>query len=477
MTNDTSHAHRRPHGSLLLAGLVLLLTGTAEADGWSTDFSADATGPVAEPFTSMMAVGIHFYDTSGDELMVGDFGEASDGVGLRVDGDDSSRLKLELDEPKTVVVLDFGGDDPDKVPEGSVAKLQGKFGSFWVDVASVSLNRNGKMDQRLTASGTATDKYRFFFELNGTALPVAEIVDNVTVGDTVPMDQFWGYSVDELSDDAIAVLNQVIQSDAVQDATFKVTSDCEDSTLNDIELCDAAKVSDTYDDTDNATWDDICTGTCDAAKVSCDAVCESCKVACCYGCIWGKTCSCSSTCKCSEVRDDCYDGCVSFAEAGYSIEIRSVKGLGDLTVTDVTDLAVGGNLNDWSSTILTMKADAKATKVKTTFHYRVYDGAIVLEDTLSYTVGEASGAGQLVLQADCERDAIYAQLTSFSLYDVEWIDDSWIPDIYGMSYIEDGIDELNELLNSALGGSLSSELLDVLNDVLEDTPILPVSCP
>lgn len=315
-------------------------------------------------------------------------------------------------------------------------------------------------------------------------------------------------------------LNYAIQSPLVQDMTFKVSSDCVDSVLNDIEFCDLLGVSDTYDVAkviDDAcvslckSTKDVAYDACDATRKTCKSGCdvieasyEACKIACCYGCIWGKTCSCDSVKKeydncnndCDNMSSDCksgadsmYNSCVNGCgyitlKGGYDLKVNDIKGLGAIKVTNVYNMSAHAD----NENIFDITVDVIVDKTYVDVFYKVWQDPIpAVQGTLPIVVYNIKGTGTGKLYRVCEGNeegkepGYYVELDQLKIelpshiYDGPWIDYLQALGI-DTSHLQSGVDALWGLFKGMADGKLSSLLLKELNKVLEDLKLMDSGC-
>ncbi|HEU0102096.1 MAG TPA: calcium-binding protein [Mycobacteriales bacterium] len=185
-------ARRRGGAVLAAAAVASVLVGLSPAQAAPEaapffpadiliDFEQDTNGAVPNGFTSVDSPFVHFSDTVGADLLLGDLGVQGEGTrSLVVLPDDASALEIRLDRPTTKLSLRFGDDDPGFTAPGDEAVLTLFRGSNQVGEVRVTLNRNDVMDQTITAvDGSLFNRAVFSFD--ALSLP-AEVVDHVLVG-------------------------------------------------------------------------------------------------------------------------------------------------------------------------------------------------------------------------------------------------------------------------------------------------------
>jgi Ca2+-binding RTX toxin-like protein len=170
---------------LTLAASGLISTGTASAVTPTTtvaNFTADTAGGKPNGFASVGAPQIHFYDTVGSGLAVGDYGVQSHGNSLALFG--TGALEIRLPAPTFAISLAFGNDDPGLSTTTDLARLTLYRGAVQVDQIDVNFNANDVMDQTVGTIGGPLFTRAVFQYVNsgGTPIGVTEVVDDVTVG-------------------------------------------------------------------------------------------------------------------------------------------------------------------------------------------------------------------------------------------------------------------------------------------------------
>lgn len=269
------------------------------------------------------------------------------------------------------------------------------------------------------------------------------------------------------SDILIGVLNGVIQSDAVQSATFSTATGCDGSVLNDIEFCDSMEAKDSYTE---SSIDQACVDICVGYRQSCKTACDVC-------CGWA--CNCSS-CKsgCDHDYDKCASGCDVFdITGGYDFKLVNITGLGGLTVTSITDPVANDDGVSYSITI-TMNVPS----VTGNAHYKIWQDpipAISGDTSVQATNVPASATATLI---DRCGDGWYIQIDTV---DITIPDNIWdsnallqIANDLGMdiNYLTGGIVDLNNMLTVWAQDFLDGEVKSILNGVLEDYKIAEPDC-
>ena len=323
-----------------------------------------------------------------------------------------------------------------------------------------------------------------------------------------------------LEDTIKNTLNLIIQSPDIQGMTFKVSSECDKtSVINDIEFCNEVYVHDSY------SWEvandacvsackatkDLAYSTCDATRQTCKAGCdvieasyEACKIACCYGCIWGKTCSCDSVKKeydncnnsCNDMSSDCksgadsmYNGCVDACgyltmTGGYEFRLMNIKGVGTIQVTNVYDIiAQPGTQN-----VFSVSMDLNVPQVTANSYYKVWQDPIpAMSGNLPVIANNVTGKATGILTIICDfenpdKSGYYLQIDSIDITIPTNVFDSnllfQLVEIYSkeIEYYTGGIVKLDQMLLDMADGLLANEVEGILNDILKDYKLLSVDC-
>jgi len=180
--------NRRTSMSIRLAflalGLTLILPSMAHALPSSVKaprvtFERDSTGGKPNGFTSADSSIAHFSDSSGENMNVADTSPETIGQGLRIFGDDDSRLIINFDVPIKKLSLVFGNDDPGFTQAGDVALLNVYRGGVLVDSTSVVMNRNDEADQTIGVAGGKFKRAELVYARGETPIDLIEIVDNI----------------------------------------------------------------------------------------------------------------------------------------------------------------------------------------------------------------------------------------------------------------------------------------------------------
>jgi len=172
--------------ALTLAALGLQTTGTANAavpGPIVIDFTDETAGAKPDGYASAEAPNVLFFDTLGEELVVGDFGESqSNGMGIAVRADDASALEVRLPGRTTAISLAFGNDQPGVADTDDQAQLTLFRGTTQVDQVSIDVNANDAMDQRIAYRGKLITRVTFqYVDQAGVPLALIEVVDDVRI--------------------------------------------------------------------------------------------------------------------------------------------------------------------------------------------------------------------------------------------------------------------------------------------------------
>ncbi len=169
---------RLKHTCFAIAALGLISAGTAGAA--VIDFEGDATGSRPNGFSSIGHGGVHFTDTSGANLFVGNFGVESVGQCLAVYFDDTSMLRIDFDFLVNALSIAFGNDDPLYAIAGDRALLTLFNGATQVGSAFTIMNRDDIINQTVSFSGIAFNRALFGYTNSaGAPIILTEIVDNI----------------------------------------------------------------------------------------------------------------------------------------------------------------------------------------------------------------------------------------------------------------------------------------------------------
>jgi hypothetical protein len=360
---------------------------------------------------------------------------------------------------------------------------------------------------------------------------VASIAHGATSTDTP--------DIDSIEYKTMMVINAAIQSDPIQKLTFKVSKDCVDSVLNDIEFCNSVAVSDHYDV--SPTLDQTCVNACAATKSAADGVCDATRKTCNTGCDAVKASynGCTGTCdatrktckagcfgikscenKCNNVSSDCkkgcektfpynsctnacgdassnckndsqaaYNSCYSGCNlikltGGYDLKLTSLKGLGSIVVTDVSNMTVSPGSENLFTASLSLNVPSASVNVD----YKVWQDPIpAVNGNIPIYIYNTTGTGSVSFVKECTGNAssrepgYYVQISDLhiSLPKHVW-DSAWIAYLKSLgidtSHLESGIDALWGLFNDKANGELSAIVLKELNKILYGMKIMDSSC-
>lgn len=192
--------------ALALAGLALAGTTSASygaSDGAAParlaastssitiDFSEDTVGNKPNGFASADSFQVFFSSTTGSPS-IGDFAEG-DGRSIAAfdSGGNRGGLEIRTSTPTNSIRLLFGNDDPGFTSAGAKAVLRLFRSGTLVATRSVVMNLNDEADQQIgQEKGPVFDRAVLTYTDAGEALlPLAEVVDNITVG---PLCTVWG---------------------------------------------------------------------------------------------------------------------------------------------------------------------------------------------------------------------------------------------------------------------------------------------
>src|SRR4051812_44228936 len=108
--------------------LTVFATLEVAAPAWRApvliQFEGDVAGSKPNDFVSEASARVSFSDSLGADLQLQDFGVQGIGKSLAVNGDDASKLLINLAGSASSLSLDFGNDDPGFSSLGDRAWLQ-----------------------------------------------------------------------------------------------------------------------------------------------------------------------------------------------------------------------------------------------------------------------------------------------------------------------------------------------------------------
>ena len=263
------------------------------------------------------------------------------------------------------------------------------------------------------------------------------------------------------------VLNTVIKSDAVQNASFVVTDGCTPSVINDIEFCDLLETKYSYTE---GSLDQACVDICVGYRATCKTACDVC-------CGWA--CNCSS-CKsgCDNDYKKCADGCTVFdITGGYDFKLQNVVGLGGMVVKSVSD-PKATDVDNVSSIEIVFNIP----EVTANAYYKIWQDPIpAMSGNVPVIATNVPVTAQASLIDKCG-DGYYLHINSLDIQIPSNIYDSnallEIIEIMGMTVevVTDGIVDLNKMLLDFTNDFLDQEVIDILNGVLDDYQIAPSAC-
>jgi hypothetical protein len=268
-------------------------------------------------------------------------------------------------------------------------------------------------------------------------------------------------------------LNTIIQSPQIQGMTFKVSSECDKtSVINDIEFCNEVYVHDKY------TWsvvDDACIEACDIAYDICHGGCSTID--------W--TCNNCCTKECKKGRDACKSLCGYLdMTGGYEFRLMNIKGVGTIQVTKVYDMQAKTD----SQNVFSISMDMNIPKVTAQAYYKIWQDPIpAMSGTIPVIASDVKGkaTGTLTIICDAnepEKNGYYLQIDSITIDIPKNVFDSNIlftaVSIFGMDieYLTGGVVDLNQMLLNLADGKLATEVEKVLNDILEDYKLMDADC-
>jgi hypothetical protein len=167
-----------------LVGFICIVTlvTKAEAVPILIDFEADAPGAKPNGFTPVGVPGVHFTDTVGAGLEVGNFGpQGGNTNALAVFTDfDNSALRIDLDFLADAFSFDYGNDDPGFSQPGDEVFLTLFLNNVQVGQVSQVMNRNDVMDQNLGLAGILFNEAVIKYDVN-PEIGLIELVDNIRI--------------------------------------------------------------------------------------------------------------------------------------------------------------------------------------------------------------------------------------------------------------------------------------------------------
>ena len=143
------------------------------------NFESDPTGSKPDGWTSADSPLVHFYDSMGSDLDVANTEPESHGNEIRVFSDDPGYLQIHIEGVGCGISMSFGNDDPSYSNPGDMAVLTTFRGTTRVAQASVEMNRNDVMDQRIGVTGERFNRATFLYDV--TTVGLIEIVDDIVI--------------------------------------------------------------------------------------------------------------------------------------------------------------------------------------------------------------------------------------------------------------------------------------------------------
>jgi RTX calcium-binding nonapeptide repeat (4 copies) len=168
----------------LTLGVMVAAPGTAGATPPATtttsvSFDAETAGYKASNYATAAAPSVHFYDTAGSNLYLGDWDAAKSGNELGTATYDGSGLEVRLNGPTTAINMKFGYDYLDTT---DLAELTLYRGATLVGTVDVNVNGNGAVDQSIEYHGGLFNRAVFrYVDAAGTPRNTYEVVDDVNV--------------------------------------------------------------------------------------------------------------------------------------------------------------------------------------------------------------------------------------------------------------------------------------------------------
>lgn len=259
----------------------------------------------------------------------------------------------------------------------------------------------------------------------------------------------------------VSILNTAIQSDYVQDYEFIIEDGCTPSVLDDLEFCNSVK---SKNDITTSVVDQACVDACNIAYDACHGGCSAVD--------W--TCNDCCTKECKKARDECKDLCGYLdVKIGYYLyQVENAKGLGNLTVTSVTDPVVMPNDSTLFTVDISMNVPSEVS-AKIYYEFEV-DGFPAIKDhmTLTTTGVTAKASGELIPNCNGE---YYIQLTDMTVTIPDNVFDSntltQIADalMISVDQLTFGVVDLESKLLNSLNSTVAKETMKALNDVLDNS--------
>jgi hypothetical protein len=308
---------------------------------------------------------------------------------------------------------------------------------------------------------------------NSSVSGLTAYLGRLTAPEPGPDDLWQGHTVADLESAVTTVLNAAFDA-AAQEVTFEAVPDCP-STIPDIRLCGYLSASGSYS---TSEMDSVCAGTCDAYYESCKLSLDACKVACCYGCTWGKWCTCNYNC--SGERSACCNGCTDTFTGSVDVDVTKVTGLEKLEITKASIPFLVD-----SETLGVDATAVVANGLKAYVYWKLCQSGICIKDTSTMSSSKIKARARASLTArSCPAGppAVYLTIADIELIDLGiWNIDELVSDI--TAGVQSSMDWLaanvSDLFDQNLQGrydSLMQSTLDllqgVLNELLVDTPVI-----
>ena len=142
------------------------------------NFESDSSGYKSNGWQSVDSSLVSFFDSTGEDLKIGNYNSQSHGQALAVSVDDPSYLIMKFSVSIDSLSLDFGNDDPGLTNPGDEAILTAYLVNVLVGESRVVMNRDDIMNQTISISGVVFNQANFLYNTTLT-YGLAEIVDNI----------------------------------------------------------------------------------------------------------------------------------------------------------------------------------------------------------------------------------------------------------------------------------------------------------
>lgn len=168
----------------LTLGALVALPGPASAVTPSVTevtFTGETSGAKPNGYATAAAPGVHFYDTIGAQVRVGDGGVATHGQGIASAAANTSGLEIRLTGPTTGLSMAFGFDSG--MDATDQAQLTVFRGATQVGQVEVNVNANIIMDQRINYGGGRLFNRAVFRYVDAAGVPknAYEVLDDIDV--------------------------------------------------------------------------------------------------------------------------------------------------------------------------------------------------------------------------------------------------------------------------------------------------------